>query len=93
MRAAGEDRRNKGRHKDGMKQTQGHAEGSSWPGVGVGVEPIELDAPQFTLLLALSTRPGISQAQLGQALGMDKTTLSVSDCLISRRREALAART
>ena len=45
-----------------------------------------IDPPQFALLIALSTRPGISQAQLGQALGMDKTTLSRNLRVIERNK-------
>jgi DNA-binding MarR family transcriptional regulator len=39
--------------------------------IGHGVEPT-----QFLLLSVLQARPGVSQAPLGRALGLDKTTLS-----------------
>jgi DNA-binding MarR family transcriptional regulator len=39
--------------------------------MGSGIEPA-----QFALLSALSGHPGTSQTRLGQALGLDKTTMS-----------------
>ncbi len=35
-----------------------------------------VDPPQFSLLTAIGTRPGIIQTQLGGAMGLDKTTVS-----------------
>ena len=35
-----------------------------------------IEPGQFALLSALRQRPGLSQASLGQALGLDKTTMS-----------------
>jgi DNA-binding MarR family transcriptional regulator len=47
--------------------------------IGHGVEPT-----QFMLLLVLEARPGSSQAPLGRALGLDKTTLSRNLQLMKR---------
>jgi DNA-binding MarR family transcriptional regulator len=47
--------------------------------IGHGVEPT-----QFMLLSALQARPGLPQAPLGRALGLDKTTLSRNLRLMKR---------
>jgi DNA-binding MarR family transcriptional regulator len=47
--------------------------------MGGNVEPA-----QFSLLSALSGHPGASQAKLGRALGLDKTTLSRNLRLLER---------
>ncbi len=44
-----------------------------------GIEP-----GQFALLSALSERPGASQAPLGRALGLDKTTMSRNLSLLGK---------
>jgi DNA-binding MarR family transcriptional regulator len=43
-----------------------------------------MEPAQFSLLFALSRRPGASQAPLGRALGLDKTTMSRNLRLMQR---------
>jgi DNA-binding MarR family transcriptional regulator len=44
----------------------------------------EMEPAQFSLLSALSHRPGATQAPLGRALGLDKTTMSRNLRLMQR---------
>jgi DNA-binding MarR family transcriptional regulator len=44
----------------------------------------EIEPAQFSLLSVLSHRPGASQAPLGRALGLDKTTMSRNLRLMQR---------
>src|SRR5580704_14440562 len=45
-----------------------------------------MEPAQFSLLSALSLRPGVSQAPLGRALGLDKSTMSRNLRLMKQNR-------
>jgi DNA-binding MarR family transcriptional regulator len=56
-------------------------------------EMTPLEPGQFALLTAFESHPGVSQALLGRALGLDKTTLSRNLRLLERNNWIMAGPT